>query len=351
MAGAARFVSNLHKGPVPLLNSLNVLKYGKEAVSLKVLFQIAPFLSRGPYDVVHCQFGPNGILGSLLRDRGAFQAKVITTFRGYDASSYVASRGRHVYDELFKKGDLFLCVSKKIREKIIALGCPERKAIVHGSGVDTRQFSFIRRGPVGGRKVKLLTIARLVEKKGVEYGIRAVAHLVQKHPSVEYEIVGDGPLKGDLERLIEEMQVRHAIKLIGSKHREEIVELLGTADILLAPSVTSTHGDEEGIPGVLREGLARGLPVVSTQHSGIPELVQNGVSGFLVPERDVDSLAEKLEYLIQHQNVWAEMGQAGRKYVEEQYDINALNDRLVRLYAQLLDGQIPSRSSILCEAS
>jgi len=116
------------------------------------------------------------------------------------------------------------------------------------------------------------------------------------------------------------------------KQREELVKLLTDADILLAPSVTSHDGDQEGIPVVLMEALAQGLPVVSTYHSGIPELVQDKKSGLLVQERDVNSLVEKLEYLFVHQETWAELGKAGRKHVEEHYEIKKLNDQLVDLY-------------------
>jgi len=105
----------------------------------------------------------------------------------------------------------------------------------------------------------------------------------------------------------------------------------------LAPSITSQNGDQEGIPTTLMEAMACGLPVLSTFHSGIPELVQDGQSGFLVPERDVEALAEKLEHLLNHQECWSEMGLAGRKFVEANHDINKLNDRLVEIYEQLLE--------------
>ena len=90
-----------------------------------------------------------------------------------------------------------------------------------------------------------------------------------------------------------------------------------------------------------------GLPVISTYHGGIPELVDDGVSGFLVPERDVDSLADKLNYLISHPEVWEKMGQAGRKYVEKCYDLDVLNDKLVEVYQQLIQPQKTSFDTTL----
>jgi colanic acid/amylovoran biosynthesis glycosyltransferase len=109
------------------------------------------------------------------------------------------------------------------------------------------------------------------------------------------------------------------------------------SDILLAPSVTAEGGDQEGIPVVLMEALAQGLPVISTYHSGIPELVQDGVSGYLVHERDVNVLSERLEHLIKNQELWAKMGRAGRNYIENYYNIDKLNEQLVEIFQKLLN--------------
>ncbi len=182
-----------------------------------------------------------------------------------------------------------------------------------------------------------MTIARLVEKKGVAYAIEAVARLVSSGKRITYDVIGgDGGLRRDLERLIEDLGVWAYVRLLGWKNHDEVLRLLQNAHILVAPSVTATNGDQEGIPNVIKEAMALGLPVISTLHSGIPELVEDGKSGFLVPERDVDSLADRLAYLIDHPERWPEMGQLGRKYVEEHYDINTLNDSLVEIYQRLL---------------
>jgi colanic acid/amylovoran biosynthesis glycosyltransferase len=176
----------------------------------------------------------------------------------------------------------------------------------------------------------------------VQYGIQAVAKVLKKYPNIEYKIVGDGRLKKTLHGLIADLKVCDNVKLLGWQRQEEVVELLREADILLAPSVTSQSGDSEGIPGAIVEALACGLPVLSTRHSGIPEVIQDGESGLLVPERDTDALTAKLEYLIEHSELWPEMGRKGRAYVEEHYDIDKLNDRLVEIYQRLLAGELPN---------
>jgi len=316
--------------PMPLLRSLNVFKFGREASSLGIFYKVLPFFETGvdEYDIVHCHFGPNGNLAALLKEVGAITGKIVTAFHG-EAGHTEQRRYAKRYDLLFEVGDLILPMSERERRRLIELGCSPQKIAVHRMGVDLSKFVFAPREPRNDGNVHLLTVARLVEKKGVEYAIKAVANVFEKCPYIEYNIAGDGPLRGDLENLIGTLSVGDRVKLLGWRRQEEILELVKGADILLAPSVTSEDGDQEGIPVVLMEALAQGLPVLSTYHSGIPELVQDGKSGFLVPERDVNALAEKLEHLVKHQEIWADMGRAGRAYVERYYNIDKLNDQLV----------------------
>lgn len=335
-------ITNLHEKPLPLIRSLNVFKFGKKAVSCQAVSKTIMFLDKmDEYDIVHCHFGSNGNLGAWLKDIGAITGKVITTFHGSDISKRIKKKGDKEYNHLFEVGDLFLPISERWKNELTKLGCREEKIVVHRMGIDTSKFPFSPRKMRNDGQVQLLTVARLVEKKGVEYGVRTVARVLKKYPQIEYKIAGDGPLMNDIKSLIEELNINDKVRLLGWQRQEEIVELIKEADILLAPSVTSEDGDQEGIPVVLMEALAQGLPVLSTQHSGIPELVQDGESGFLVPERDVDALAERLEYLIRHPEIWPEMGRVGRDYVERYYDINKLNDQLVELYQRLLDGERP----------
>jgi colanic acid/amylovoran biosynthesis glycosyltransferase len=126
---------------------------------------------------------------------------------------------------------------------------------------------------------------------------------------------------------------------LGPINQNECLKLYQEANIFILPSVTSDNEDQEGTPVVLMEAQAMGLPVISTFHSGIPEVVVEGKSGFLVPEKDVDALAEKLEGLIEHPEIWPEMGRYGRKFVEERYDIKKLNQQLVEIYQNLISGK------------
>lgn len=337
LKGLRLLSANFSQDPGILLQSLNVFQHRKQAASLKLLYRAIPFISKKPYDIIHCQFGTLGLFGLSLRQIVSPQAKLITSFRGYDISQYIRRHGNDIYRSLFDAGDFFLANCEYFRHRLVKLGCNETKVIVHGSGIDCNRFHFSPRSLQDEKPVRIITTGRLVEKKGIEYSIRAIAKLAKANPNIEYIITGDGPLKDTLQQLIQELDASNIVKLYGWKQQQEIIQILNDAHIFIAPSVTAEDGDQDGPVNTLKEAMAIGLPVVSTLHGGIPELVKDSISGFLVPERDVDALAEKLGYLLDHPEIWPEMGRAGRAYVETYYDINKLNDQLVEIYRQQLN--------------
>lgn len=325
------------RNPKACARAFNPLRIGHSRHSLNLLYAAMRFLPQRSHDVIHCHFGPVGVRGVLLKEMSAVRGKLVTSYYGHDVTRYPLKFGRDCYRKLFETGDLFLVLSQHMRDQLVELGCDKCRVRVHHLGVDCRRLSFAPREPSQNQRLRILTIARFVEKKGLEYAVSAVAKLVESGLKVEHRIVGNGPLFGRMQQLIEQRGVRHCVHLLGWKDQDEVARLLDDADVLLAPSVTSSDGDEEGTPTVLMEAMACGLPVVSTYHSAIPEVVDDGVSGYLVRERDVDALADKLGYLIEHPDLWAKMGRAGRAFVEQHYDINKLNDQLVDLYRKLLE--------------
>ena len=146
--------------------------------------------SRPPYDVVQCHFGPAGIFAQMLRDVDALRGPMITMFHGYDISQYLRQHGPGVYKDLFARGDLFTCPSEFVRERLIAAGCPAEKVQRFKLGTDLKRFSFKERTMDSSGPIRLITIARLTEKKGLEYSIRAVAKLSQRFKKLEYNKIG-----------------------------------------------------------------------------------------------------------------------------------------------------------------
>lgn len=268
-------------------------------------------------------------------------------FYGYDAY-LLPQKGvswQNKYKKLFKQGRLFLAEGQAMRDKLIELGCPPDKIVIHHIGVEPDKYKFHVRRP--NSQVRLLVCGRFVEKKGIPYAVEALKHVISKtKANVRLTIVGDSSSQGALTdekrkilNAIKEYGVDNSVTLTGFVTHNELLKIIYDHHIFLAPSVHASDGNAEGgFPVILTEVLASGMPVVAFNHCDIPEIIQDGVSGFMVPERDVDTFAEKLIYLIEHPEIWPEMGQAGRAYVEANYDIHKLNDRLIEIYESLLYG-------------
>jgi colanic acid/amylovoran biosynthesis glycosyltransferase len=311
--------------------SLNFFRYGRQALRLACLFRLKPFLE-SRYDIVHCHFGPNARSFLFLKDIRPMP--FVASFHGYDFSRVVREQGPDCYRDLFARADLVTVNSNYGRNKLLAIGADEKRTVVLPESLPTERFPFRERTLKPGEPVRILTVARLFEKKGYEYSVRAVAKVAEKVPGLEYWIVGDanGPAAPRIRELIRELGMGDRIKILGSKTRQEVIEILGQCHVFVLASVTASDGDEEGQGLVLQEAQACGLPVIATRHNGFPESLIEGETGFLVPERDVDALAERILSLVQRHAEWPRMGRAGRSFVEGKFDSKKLNQQLLGLY-------------------
>lgn len=305
-----------------------VLRHGRVDGTRALGFSYLAANGNPTYDAILCHFGSEGILGAALRNVGLLKGPLLTAFHGFDLSRSLQEEGRDMYERLFAEGDLFLPVTDFWKHRLVELGCPAERILVHRMGVDCERFIFTPRTLPREGPAHLITVARLVEKKGVEYAIRAVAACAQAGMPVTYTVVGSGPLQPALNALIQELGAQSYITLVGPKPQEEVAHLLRQAHVLLAPSVTAADGNMEGLPVALMEALATGLPVISTRHSGIPELVQHDRTGLLVPERDPVALASALMLLLSNGGLYVSLSTEGRRRVETEFDVAVLNDRL-----------------------
>jgi colanic acid/amylovoran biosynthesis glycosyltransferase len=289
-------------------------------------------------DILHCHFGQIGVIGAILKRNRLTKAKLLTTFLGNDLSSVVELRGQAYYKGLLQQGDLFLPISDCWSQRLLALGCDAGRIRVHHVGTDCSQIAFAPRQRDANGPVRLISVGRLVEKKGHEFSLRALAGLKDRRPDlpVLFDIVGTGPQEAGLRQLAATLGVQDIVQFHGALPHSRTLELLNQAHVFLLPSVTAADGDMEGIPVALMEAMAKGLPVVSTRHSGIPELVQHERSGLLVAERDVPGLSAALETMIESSEAWPEMGRAGRDWVVAEFDMNHLVLRLHDHYRALM---------------
>ncbi|MFH0981080.1 MAG: glycosyltransferase [Planctomycetota bacterium] len=336
LKGAGLALASLFQNPGLTTRSLNVVRYGPLAASLALLYGTRPLLPKRTYDIVHCHFGPYGLLAVGLRDLGLLEGRIITTFHGYDVTSLPRRYGRSIYAFLFEHGELYTVNSSFTAQQAKRLGCPPDRIIRLPMGADLSRLPFKERHAAPTDCVHILTVGRLVEVKGIEYGIRALARIVAEFPNIRYQIVGDGPLRRRLEQLTDQLGLRTHVEFLGRRTRDQVVALYATAHLSLLPSIVARDGAEEGQGLVLVEAQASGLPVIASRVGGIPETVNEGGSALLVPPCDADALAEGLRVLLRRRELWGPMGRAGRLHVETHYDIEKLNDELVRIYQRML---------------
>lgn len=198
------------------------------------------------------------------------------------------------------------------------------KVVVVPSGVDTTLFTPHARllgNAARTEGVSILCIGKLHEVKGQTHLLDACAQLRQRGVAFTCHLVGDGPDRAALLRQAQQLQLDGSVRFHGMLPRREVAALLGEADLLAAPSVVSRDGRREGLPVVLIEALASGVPVVASRLSGIPELVVDGETGLLVPPGDAAALADALQRLIASPALREQLAEAGRAKVVRQFDL------------------------------
>ncbi|MBV9883942.1 MAG: glycosyltransferase [Sphingomonadaceae bacterium] len=287
--------------------------------------------------LVHAHFATDGLRALALAER--LGVPLVTHLRGYDvtrSTAFLLLSGRRSWlnyalrgAALRRRGALFLAVSDALRRQAIARGFPADLIRVHYNGVDLARFA-----PGAGDDITILFVGRLVEKKGVEYLLEAFASVWRTRPEVRLVVIGDGPLRTRLER-----RAGEGVRFLGRQPPEAVADWMKRAALLAAPSVTASDGDSEGLPNTIVEAAAAGLPAVGTDHAGIPEAIVDGETGFIVPERDADSLAARLLTLLGNPDLRRRMGAAARALAERKFDFARQMNRLEAIYDELRTGR------------
>jgi len=347
-AGATKFskikyvvqngVSLIIKRPKVLLTAIKVLLAGSYALSLRFFYQLNSVanIPETDFDIIHAQFGPQGNLMMMLKEFGVLNGKLVTQFRGFDVSLMIRHEGINYYDSLFASGDLFLPVCDYLKDKVVKLGAPEDKTFVQYSGINIDKFEYKKRDFHKSGALRIGSVGRLTAKKGYEYVIKALSILKSEGVDFNYEIVGDGELEADITGLISQYGLNHNVVLLGSRNHDYIVDFLHSIDIFISHNVTAESGDQEGIPNNLKEAMLSGVPVFTTYHGGIPELVSDGTSGFLTEEKNIQQLVDKLGKFAFPLKDLEEITRNARDVVVRMFDNDKLNRELVNHYYSLL---------------
>lgn len=309
--------------------------------STRAIADIVSDMRLNQYDVLIAHFGHNGKRLARSKFLRTLRRPILTFFHGYDLAIPFHAKAMGKYRRLINYGEMMLPVSHYFRDILVDAGAAPDKVRVHHMGVHTAAIAFEPRTLRG--HLRFVSVARLVEKKGTEFAIRALAQLKSRRPDIawSYDIFGGGPLCERLYTLVNDLGLGSQIRFRGPAAHDDVLLRMREADVLLHPSVTASNGDMEGIPVVLMEAMASGLPVVSTEHAGIPELVKAGETGLLAPERDAEALCHQLEILADHPEACQAMTHNGRELVERNFDQARLDDDLAKIIERMV-AQDPS---------
>jgi glycosyltransferase involved in cell wall biosynthesis len=293
---------------------------------------------------MHAHFGVDATYALPLARR--LGVPLVVTLHGFDVSmsttAMLKSANYSWWQYVLHKRELaagaaaFLCVSEHVRKLAMAAGFPDDKLATMHLGVDTARLAKISR--VGGaKKDTIVHVGRQVEKKGTLSLIRAFSEIAPRWPAARLILVGDGPLRPSLEA--EAAMTGHSdrIEFLGMRPHHEVLEIVSGATVFCLPSVTARSGDTEGLPVVLMEAAALGIPIVATRHAGIPELVIDGDAGLLVPERDAGSLARSLNYLLGDEAARRRFGQAAQARARSLFDTPTNAAAIEKVYDRVID--------------
>lgn len=286
--------------------------------------------------LLHAHYGPNGLRVLPLAAR--LGVPLITTFHGSDATItdlryektylgfrlYVANKGK-----LKASSATFLTDSNFLRLKLLEQGFPADRVFVAYAGVDTRKFK-----PASSEdRPIILFVGRFVEVKGAEFAIRAASEVQRQFPDVELVLIGDGQLRKELESLAKKSLRRYSF--LGVRTPEEVRDWMNRASMLCMPAVTTRSGEEEGFGMVCAEAQAVGKPVIAFSSGGVPEIISDGITGFLAPERDWQALARNLATLLQKPELRERFGRAAREAMLRKFDLEHCTRRLERIYGMV----------------
>ncbi|QTY27710.1 glycosyltransferase family 4 protein [Flavobacterium sp. CS20] len=307
------------------------LKRKKNLTPLVELYQYRSFKNQ----IVHVHF--NNATHPLveLSSIGYINPKCIITFHGYDAYLEDKNSFQIKYSEFYKKHVVGVTInSKHLTIDVLKLGVDKNLVTIVPIGID---IDFFRGSPknINVKKIKILSVGRLVQWKGHIYGLKAIKHLTDKGYEVEYTVIGAGNLEQELKNEAKKLDIYNTVTFLGALPQKEVFKYMKSSDIFLLPSTFDNKvGRRETFGLVSVEAQAVGLPVVGFNSGGFPETLIDGQTGFVVEDRNVEALSEKIEYLITHPNQYAKMSKAAINHASK-FDHKKTTQQYLELYKTL----------------
>lgn len=285
-------------------------------------------------DLVLAEYGPTGAdVTDVCRQ---LNLPLVVHFHGYDASRHsVLEEYKQQYRTFFREAAAIVAVSGAMRKALISLGAPADKVFYNPCGVDVRRFTPTRPDE---NPPTFVAVGRLVEKKAPYLTIQAFARVHEYHPTARLRIIGDGPLEGVCRDLIAANGLKDAVTVLGAQPHDVVRQEMSGGRAFVQHSVVALDGDSEGTPLAVLEAGASALPVVSTRHAGIPDVVVNSKTGYLVDERDIEGMARHMVKLVEEPEMAAEMGSMNRDRIEQYFREKQSIGRLEGLLNSIVNG-------------
>lgn len=259
---------------------------------------------------------------------------LVVHFHGYDAySKQVLEKNGERYRDLFQYASAVIGVSRHMCRQLVSLGAPENKVHYLCYGVDTKQFHNAAPDHAG---MNFLAVGRFVAKKAPQVTIRSFAKVLEQLPSARLRMVGEGELWAECKELTQKLGIQKNVDFLGWRNPSEIQALMRESRAFVQHSVVPESGDSEGTPVVILEAQASGLPVISTVHAGIPDVVIHGETGLLVQEHDMQGMADAMIRLAQDSDLAAQMGRAARARVVSEFDQSSQIAKLAGILSEAI---------------
>ncbi len=283
-------------------------------------------------DVIHCQFGIQAL--RLIDNLENSQIPVVIQFRGHDASDHLRKKAyvKRLRKVLSRDNYYSIFVAGSLRENLKKHGINVQNSMILHSGIDLTKFIIEKDKEHGA--FTFLQVSSLEERKGIEYTLQAFTKFLSTQQSKNFKLIltGDGKRKSSLVDLIKKLDIQEYVEFVGFVSPTKAKELMQNADVFVHHSITTDNGNQEGIPNALMEAMAMELPVLSSYHSGIPELVTDGVNGYLVKERDIDTYALRMADIVS----WGKM-KANREVIAEEFEIGKHIAKLEIFYLKMIN--------------
>src|SRR4030095_3950914 len=304
-------------------------------ISSDELRALTNILKRKDAQLLHIYFGQIAVhLLPLIR---TWEKPSIVSFHGADT---IVEMNKPAYREATRQMlaavKLALVRSESLRRAVVDLGCDEKKIEVQHTGIPLDEFPLRERSAPKNGKWRFAQAGRLIEKKGLPVTLRAFARFLKRYPNATLTVAGDGPLIGQLQDLARELKIDNRVSFTGFVSQAQLREIYYASHIFLHPSETGFDGNQEGIPTSMLEAMASALPVFATEHGGIPEAIENGVSGVLVPERDNEELAWALMNSVEEPGLLLRMWRNGEGVVRNKFDLRMQAVRLEEIYVRMI---------------